>query len=256
MNDHWSEIARAWAHVGPPLRPAPEDLGFIPSAGDALLLGVTPELAALGWSSLVAVDHTPAMVRALWEPAHGLAVVGQWTHLPIRSSSRDLVLLDGGLHLVPHRLAQEALLREASRVLRPEGRAVVRLFARPSQPEPPQAVLSDLVEGHIANLNELKLRLGMAMQTDVHQGVALADVWRAVAEAVPDRDGLCQRLGWIRPHFDAIDSYRDSANRYWFVSTEEAIALASPWFAVERVCEPAYRLGERCPTLLLSKRPH
>jgi len=51
---HWSQLALQWSQVGPPLRPAPQGLGFYwgavrewvrgHGAPRVLLVGVTPEL--------------------------------------------------------------------------------------------------------------------------------------------------------------------------------------------------------------------
>lgn len=78
--DHWNEHARRWQHFGPPLRPLPIDVGVIEAlaaqhaqsisdAGlTAVLLGVTPELAAMRWpekTRLLGIDRCPDMIAGL-----------------------------------------------------------------------------------------------------------------------------------------------------------------------------------------------
>ena len=73
--EHWSDTARLWEQLGPPLRPSREDTEFVQSAIDAwavgkrapraLILGVTPELYKLRWpagADVLAMDHTQAMI--------------------------------------------------------------------------------------------------------------------------------------------------------------------------------------------------
>jgi len=112
-------------------------------------------------------------------------------------------------------------------------------------------VLDALAAGQIANLNELKLRLGMAMQHGSEAGVKLDDIWHCLHRAFPDSRALAQRLGWSEAHLSAIDAYRGTSARYHFVTEAEAIATFSASGLV--VCsrhELDYRLGERCPTLV------
>ena len=97
--DHWNEHARQWSLIGPPLRPAAEDIRLLEAAVQdwrsctavaaprALLCGVTPEIARMRWPAgtrLIAVDHSRPMIAGVWPAAQvpGVAVCGDWLALP------------------------------------------------------------------------------------------------------------------------------------------------------------------------------
>ncbi|MCW5605639.1 MAG: hypothetical protein KIT18_13945 [Burkholderiales bacterium] len=267
VSKHWSQIARQWGQVGPPLRPSAPDLAFYNDAigrwieahgvPRALILGVTPELYRLPWPwEPMAVDHTQAMIDGVWPGSRGSAICAEWTALPRAVGMRDLVLCDGGLHLLAYPHTQSALADNLREVVAPGGLCIFRLFVPPREPESADAVLGDLLAGRIANLNLLKLRLGMALQSGPAAGVALQDVWNALSAAAPDFERLSSEIGWPVDHLRAIDTYRDSRDRYHFVTLDEVRALfcACGSFEVASVDTPAYELGERCPTVVLRRR--
>ena len=265
---HWPDIAGQWARVGPPLRPVAGDIAFfaeavalapLPGKGAlrTLILGVTPEIFVLAGSlgtDVVAVDHTQAMIDAVWPGPPGTAQLGEWTDLPLDAGSREVVFCDGGLHLLDHPAGQRALVENLARVLAPGGLAVLRLFVPPPEPEPVATVIDDLQAGRVADLNLLKLRLGMALQADPATGVELGRVWSEMATALPDPG----RIGWDPDDLRGIDSYQDSPVRYHFVTVAEADRL----FTVEpggfervSIRVPDYELGERCPTVCFRRSP-
>ena len=90
-----------WRLLGEPLRPPAEvvqaferELGL--ADADAVMLGVTPELAYLG-RTLLAVDSSEQMVLNIWpgDRAGRRAVVGDWVDLPVETASVDAILGDG-----------------------------------------------------------------------------------------------------------------------------------------------------------------
>lgn len=266
---HWSAVAERWKLVGPPLRPSPEDereysrvvLDWSHSHGSprALILGVTPELHGLPWpagTDLKALDHTQAMIDALWPGPKDAALRGEWTDILLPAGSVDLVLCDGGLHLLSYPSQQRAMVRSLKRILVVGGLFVVRLFVPPAQRETVDAVLRDLASGTIPNLNVLKLRLGMALQQSATEGVELHDVWSALQAQFPDFEGLAHRLGWDLAHLQAIDTYRNCRSRYHFVSVEAAQAMFcddEAGFELVSVHTRSYALGERCPIVVFRK---
>jgi len=265
MIDHWRQVAERWSQVGPPLRPSPSDIQVYSSMlsaevpVSALILGVTPELAALDWpmgSRVLAVDHTEAMIRAIWTGAPSSATLGDWRHLPVRDASIDCAFCDGGLHLLDFPNGQMDLIREVGRVLAVGGRFALRLFLPPSLPESPDDVVNDLFNGRLPNLNVLKLRLGHSLCLDPATGVALAEVFRVIDALAPDLDALADRLRWERLDLRAIESYRDSANRYHFVSLMEVQALFGNAFkelVLESLTPGTGVMGEQCPTAIWRK---
>jgi hypothetical protein len=84
----WSHHSQQWPLLGAPLRPSPADVRVFerwarsacpdggPSPRLALLLGVTPECARMGWPEgieLTAVNRSPEMIDAVW-PTRGISV--------------------------------------------------------------------------------------------------------------------------------------------------------------------------------------
>jgi SAM-dependent methyltransferase len=278
---HWAQIARRWAQLGPPLRPAPQDVTFYAAAvaewaGErrekggrlpaprALILGVTPELCRLPWpagSNVLAVDHTPEMIHAVW-PGPGTTAVastvacGDWTTLPLADASRDVVMCDGGLLLLPYPDAHRALARELARVVAPGGRCVMRLFVPPAERATTDAVFRDLLAGRIANLNLLKVRLWMALHDNPADGVPLRRVWAAIHDAAPDLTALAARLGWPAEHLLAINAYRDSPACYHLVGPAEVRRIfcgVGGSFTFANALVPHYELGDWCPTVVLRR---
>jgi hypothetical protein len=110
---NWGKASRQWSLVGSPLRPDASDVAFAEAAiaerfratgrpPRAVLLGVTPELAACRWPAgtrLTAVDNSRAMIDALW-PAPGVpdgaqVLCADWRAMPIADGSIDVVVGDG-----------------------------------------------------------------------------------------------------------------------------------------------------------------
>jgi SAM-dependent methyltransferase len=196
------------------------------------------------------------MIEALWPGPPAAVVCADWTDVPLQASSRDVVLGDGGLHLLSYPVGQAALVTNLARALVPGGVVVMRLFVPPGPDgrETPESVLDDLLAGRIANLNLLKLRLGMALQPDAEAGVGVASVYEAVRQVRPDLVTLAATVGWDLDHLLAIESYRDSFTRYWFVTVDQVRDLFGASFDLEAAHVPSYELGERCPTVVLRRR--
>ena len=267
--DHWSDMARCWQQTGPPLRPAAQDIAFYSDAvrewvrhrgaPRVLLLGVTPELFRLPWpkgTDFLAVDRSQAMIEAVWPGPKEAVLRADWLNLALPESSRDIVLCDGGLHLLAYPEEQRRLVRLLRDTLSDQGLCILRLFVPPCQRESPDEVLNDLLEGRIRNLNVLKLRLGMSLMNCAAEGVELGNLWRAIHEAAPDPERLASRIGWPTEHMLAINAYRDSASRYHFVTVDEVCDLfrGSPGgFEVGHLHVPSYDLGERCPTIVFRR---
>lgn len=268
VRNHWPDVARRWHVIGLPLRPSAADVALYAEpiaqwvaeqgAPRALILGVTPELYGLSWppgTDLIAVDHTPAMIEAVWPGPREAAYCAEWTALPLDDGSRDVALCDGGLILLSA-FGRHLLVRELHRVLAQKGRCILRLFVPPYPRESADAVLSDLLTGKIANPNVLKLRLGMALQENSTQGVVLGLIWDKLADAAPDLTQLADRLGWPREPLLALDTYRDSPIRYYFLTTEEvarAFCVEPGGFTMQSLRFPHYAMGNCCPTLVLRR---
>lgn len=262
---YWDKIAADWQQVGPPLRPSVEDIKFVTAEVQkllrprALILGVTPELCELSWpyeTKLHAVDHSQAMINAIWPGPAEAAVCAPWTALPFEDGSMDVIVGDGGFHLLSYPDEQHALVRELHRVLSPEGLVILRLFSPPATQEDTVSIVADLVQGKINNLNQLKLRFGMAMQNNPAEGVALRDFWQKLHREAGPWKNLAALVNWPLAHLEAVDAYKDSPNRYHYVSAEEVKRMFCNHpggFSHHASHVPVYPLGERCPTVIFRK---
>ena len=269
MNEHWSEISEIWKQVGSPLRPSKEDLKFVRSRINqlnkkkdslrVLVLGVTPEYYHLPWpadTDLRAVDHTKEMIKELWPGPKESAECCEWTNLPFENSSVDLILCDGGLHLLPYPDDQKNLVNEVRRVLRLGGFFMLRLFLPPEHEKSVESIFSNLMDGEIDNLNELKLQLWAALQVNKRDGVNLHDVWSAVNQVAPDLHALASKLNWPIEHLKVLNTYKQSDKKYYLINIRDVISMftkSTGGFKVKKVDKPSYRLGERCPTVTFER---
>jgi SAM-dependent methyltransferase len=262
MPEHWPSMASVWNEIGSPLRPCAEDIVLYQrfaepvlaknNSPQILLLGVTPELYRIAWPprrDFIAVDRTLTMIEHVWAGRGDEVLVAGWEDLPLPEGSRDLVLCDGGLHLLQYPEAQKRLVVRLAKIVHAGGRCVFRLFALPSKCETAAAVLNHLWQGKIPDLNHLKLRLGMALQRTPEEGVAVNEIRETLRAAGGEWPSLAARLRWPLPHVRAIDVYRQSNSRYHFLSLDHAIELfcSSGEFRLAEQALPDYLLGERCP---------
>lgn len=272
----WERHARHWSQVGPPLRPAAEDVeiaraaidGWRARVGDAdptvLLLGVTPELWQIDLGErgrAIATDHSLDMIRAVWPGPirpQDAALGADWRRLPLADASIDVALADGALTNLPFPAGYAEVAAELRRALADDGRWVARCFVQAARPEPVTTVLRDLATGRAGGFHAFKWRLAMALQPDAATGVALADVWSALAAVEPDLAALAARYGWTPESVRTIEAYRGLEARYTFPALEElADVFRRAGFAMIEAFTPAYELGDRCPTLVMtSARGH
>jgi SAM-dependent methyltransferase len=267
---HWPQIARQWSQVGPPLRPSARDLVFCAEtigrwarengAPRALILGVTAEFCRLPWprgTDLLAVDHTQAMIDYVWPGSRESALCADWITMPLKASSRDIVLCDGGFHTLPFPQGQRDLIQKLQQVVAPGGLCICRFYMVPERRASVDSVLTDLLAGKIPNLNVLKIRLWMAHWRESAIGVELGKVWEAVHRVAPDFAQLASRIGWSAEHLSAIDTYRDCTIRYYFFGMDDIRRLFCQdpgGFEIETTDVPDYELGEQCPTVVLRRR--
>jgi len=266
---HWRRMVRHWQQLGPPLRPSLQDIEFFEDAVQewihhfgaprVLALGVTPEIYRLRWpegTDFLAVDHTQAMIDAVWPGPKKTVQCTEWLALSLPKNSRDIVLCDGGLHLLAYPWEQQQLVHILRDILSDNGMCILRLYVPPPQQGSPDAVIKDLLEGRIPNLNILKLRLGMSLLKSVAEGVELGGVWRLIYEVAPDLEGLAAKIGWSLEHMLAINAYRGSTARYYFATVDQVSELFCDnpgGFESHRRRVPSYDLGERCPTIVLKR---
>ena len=267
--DHWERFSRNYSLNVPPIRPSSEDLAYCwEIANDwiqkrgvprVLLLGVTPGLYHLPWpkgTDLLAVDRSQAMIDTVWPGPQDGAQCADWLSMDLSEGSRDIVLCDGGLHLLTYPQGQHELIRLLHRILSDEGLCIFRLFVLPSQRETPDVVIGDLLDGKISNLSILKLRLFMSMHRDAEEGVELGEVYDALIKAAPDLEALAVKIGWSKEHMLVINNYRGLKSIFHLLTIEQTIEMfcSNPGgFRVHRVLTPAYEPVQRCPTVALQR---
>lgn len=263
--EHWHRYARSWGLLGPPLRPSPEDVRLFEDVVArstrrplrALLLGVTPEIATMGWpagAELTAIDRNASMIAGVF-PTSGLppgarAVEGDWLKMPFEEHAFDVVIGDGCLTTLEFG-AYGSFAEACRRVLDRDGALVLRLFVSPEERETLEEIAGDLWAGRIGSFHVLKWRVAMAGERDDGEHVRLGKVYDAYRRVVPEPARLASHLGWDEGVIGTIEAYRDNDTRYSF-PTLAAVRRALSDAFVEKACDvPGYELGARCPRLVL-----
>ena len=264
---YWNSFADSFRALGQPLRPSADDIRSLEGAAsawaaghpgqrlDALLLGVTPEIAGMQWpaaASLVAVDSSLAMIRCVW-PGTGMegkwAVCGDWHSLPRREGSCDLVAGDGSFNCLRYPSGYRALAAGVHTALREDGVFVLRCYLRPELQESPEQVAARITE--FPSFHHFKFCLLMAMQRDVREGIAVDRVYQFWEGLKPDAAALAERAGWGSQDVGTIEFYRGTRTVHTFPTLLELRAVLRECFEEVSLTVPTYPLGERCPTLVL-----
>ncbi len=245
---YWQGLARSYAALGPPLRPCDADIAAMEGAVAewaarhpgrpmrALLLGVTPQIAAMRWpggTSLIAADQSVPMVRMVWPgniSGRRAASCAEWRRLPLRDACCDVVIGDGSLSCVRYPEGLRAVAAEARRVLCNDGILVVRCYVQAERPERPEEVMADLFRGSIPSFHWFKFRLLMALQEDAEAGIAVDAVYRFWAGQRVDEVALAAQTGWDLEAIRMMSLYRGTNTVHTFPTAAETHALISEFF--------------------------
>jgi hypothetical protein len=265
---HWKSHAIRWDLIGPPLRPSPDEMAVVAAIVseltlqvgnrgiDALILGVTPEFAGFAWppkSKLIALDRSESMIRHVWPgsmAASERVLEGDWLAPDASLGPFDLVLGDGVFSQLAYPVDYERLCQAMREVTRPGGLWALRLFARPDEPEDPERLLGDLRAGRLTNINEFKLRLGMALCDAGHaDDVGVREMWQFWDEARRTDPSL--RDCWSTELQGTIENYREGTARYSFPRLDPVLDLLRRTATIREVRYPGYRLGDCCPMVIL-----
>ncbi len=271
--DVWVDRSLQWPKLGPPLRPAPQDVDFCrravadafgetaTPASRALLLGVTPEVATMPWpegSGLLALDSSAAMIRNVWphgSVTNATVALGDWTRMPVRDEAYDIAIGDGSLGSLTYPEPLLTFIRELRRVLRDGGTLVTRVFARPESPDSVAAIFEDVLSGRSRNFNLFRWRLAMALHGDLAAGTRYGDVWDAWHDHVADPHALASELGWDPHVLQIMEGYKGAEFRTIFPTIRELRELLAEWFEPTACFVPEYEDGDRYPTLVFRARP-
>lgn len=264
---YWAGLARAYALLGQPLKPSGEDLRLMeravsaveaPGGLRALLLGVTPGVAAMRWpagSSLLALDASLPMVQGVWPrnlDGRRRAVCGDWRALPCGPGSREAVVGDGSINCLPYPEGYRALAGAVWEVLSEGGIFVLRCYLQPGERESAEQVVADLPA--IPSFHHYKFRLLMALQRTVRQGIAVDEVYRFWAGRHPGGRGVPSGPGWEPAVVETIELYRGTQTVHTFPTLAELRGVLGERFDEIGLSTPSYPLGERCPTLIWTPR--
>ena len=266
---YWDARAAGW-NIAPPLAPGAEDVRFYEECAsrtrdatgalDALLLGVTAPIAAMGWPAgtrLVALDWSAGMLRNVWPrervPHGARALRGDWREIPLRDACIDFAIGDGCYSTFADLRGPGDMNREIHRVIRPGGTFCLRCFRRPDIALVAEALFEDLFAGRIRNLDLFRWLLAMALQGDDDRGVSLNRVWRAWHERVPDPGAHQARLAWSEAALANLEVWSRLESRYYFANLAELRALAAPHFEIEACDVPRYEWGAQFPRLVMRR---
>ncbi|MFN7998530.1 MAG: methyltransferase domain-containing protein [Bryobacteraceae bacterium] len=271
-HSYWDSLAVAYASLGPPLKPSPEDILIMreavaqagpvkhPHSGRAFILGVTPDIAEKvfphSWA-VIGMDRSPGMTRIVWPGRNGggrHVLCGNWQSLPFGDRSFDAIVGDGSLNCLLYPSGLRAVAASVHRVLRDEGRFVVRCYLPPLVREGPEDVFADLWRGAIPSLNHFKLRMWTALQETPEKGITLAAIYQAWKDQRLDVDQVVARTGWDRVSAQMIELYKGHCTVLSFPTLTEFRAVFREFFDEVSCSIPAYSLGERCQILVLKPR--
>lgn len=268
----WNRHLRQWNALGPPLRPAAEDITLFNQAllnwnedrgdtpADAFVLGSTPEFPHLNWnagSRVYALDSSIDMLRNVWPKSGGFSggsVVMNWLALPLRERTADMVLGDGAFTLLDWPDGYHRLLMSIADLLRPQGGLLARFFVRPEVGESPEAVIADLIANRMASFHLFKWRLAMAVHGDRKGGLRVDEIWKIwEGTGIQERD-LADITGWSVDIIRTIHAYRDSTQILSFPSAAALRSMLGEVFTEMSCRFPAYDIGDCCPIICLQSR--
>ena len=220
------------------------------------MLGVTPELAPLG-ERMTAVDVNPGMIEHIWpgDRDDRRAIQGNWLELPVDDESADAVIGDGSLTCVSFPEDYVGVFEEIRRVLRPGGRAVVRLYCRPDHCESLAEVGKAGLNRGAGSVHALKIRTAIAWGKENEEpNVPIATIRDEFMKLFPDRTALATVNGWDLEDIGTIDAYKGSNAIYSFATAGEVAELARRKFGSVRLSPSGdYEMADQCPLLILDK---
>lgn len=262
---HFNPYIRYWGDFSAPLRPdlhAIQTYGALfqqvqaPALGaQVILLGVTPELALAPWlerASVTAVDHSPAMIAAIWpgDQHNRHALAGDWFNPPVAPASQDVIIGDGVLIFLAYPGEHQQLASSLSSLLRSKGHLIIRAFCSAEQPENPEEIIRRAKNRELKNIHECKLLLLAALQQGkVNLGVELSSVWKFFYEHFTSPQDCAQQTDWSISQIQTIELYKDNPKRYFLATPAEIEAAMAEHFELVTLSAPPTPWA--CPTPLM-----
>lgn len=257
--NHWQRYPTRWAQVQAPLRPNHQVTQAFheligESAGRALLLGVTPEIAGL-FEELDAIDKNPEMIAAVWpgDSQRRRAWAANWLALPDSQGPYAVIAGDGSLNNMESEETLHALCNRIDSLLAPNGRFVCRIFERPTTPFS-EANLKSVISGQRrVNFHAFKWMLAMNLAEQGGMSVRVADILADFTARCPDREQLSRSTGWPLSEIATIDVYQGSQIVYIFPNRCEFLSAFSPELRLDFRPSGNYDLAECCPLITYQK---
>lgn len=263
MNDRpWAPFQQHFRVLKPPLEATAETAAAIQDAirgrsERALLLGVTPRLAALA-DYTVAMDWNAGMIARVWpgDGPRGRAMQADWRAMPVEAPEFTAVIGDGSFNTLEYPEGYRAVFGELARVLKPGARFAVRFYVTPSSRESFGSLRDAAMSGGVAAVDALKWRLGMAVAARSGANVARAAIKDAFDAMFQDRVGLCAAGGWTEDDLAAVDWYKGVPDIISFPTEVEIRAVVPASFRNPHfIPSGTYELAERCPILVMDFLP-
>ena len=220
-----------------------------------LMLGLTPELAGIG-DQLTVADWNPQMLERAWPEGRSRddAVLADWREMRFAPGSFSAVIGDGSLSALSWPQDHKRLFARIAPCLETGGRLAVRCFVAPDDAELLDNIAARALAGGERSFHALKWRLAMALAAGNGGNVAVTEILAAFAQCFPDRAALCCATGWSAGTIGEIDSYRDAATVFSFVTRSQLLAGLPDCFTGARFAISGdYPLSERCPFLVAER---
>jgi len=250
-----------WPTLLPPLRPpaalANQIETLIAATDDpVLLLGVTPELAALN-RSIIAADWNATMIAVAWpgDTPQRRAICADWFALPLHDGEVGAIVGDGALTMCDWPDGAQRLLAQLARVLRSGGTVAIRCFATAENAETPDQLADAAAAGELT-FHEWRMRFNMAAaRADGAVSITSARLFAHYDAAWPDRHDMRAAPAWPREGIAEIDAYRDSTYVHSYPKRSEIGALMdSCWPGDWRFVETTgYPGAGHCPLLVATR---
>ena len=247
-----------WRTSQPPLRLHPDVPAAVarliaPGDDPVLLLGVTPELAAIT-PCIVAVDWNQTMIDMVW-PGDGdgkRALLGDWRSMPLADASMTAAIGDGCFTMLSYPDDAVLLIEQLRRVLKPGARAVIRCFATPEEGDTVAAVREAAFAGGLA-FHAFKLRFNQAVTLESgRMSITSDDLFRRFETEFPDREALSRAAGWSLDLIGEIDAYRGAGSIHSYPSRTKLLEVVPNDMSGARFSPSGtYILAERCPLFVL-----
>ena len=217
--------------------------------GPRLLLGVTPELAALPGRT-VAIDWSAEMIAQIWlgETANRAVVRGDWMEMPFATAAFATAIGDGPLNMLRWPDEYHTLFARLREVIRPGGRTVFRCFTATEPAETFADLHAIAMAGTPIGFHAFKWRLAMAIVHEQERAnIPVRAIWDAFEQHFPDRDLLSRASGWSLETISEIDDYRVSPLDKSF-PTRTQLTEALPELRLHESGD--YEMADRCPLLV------